>query len=41
VVVHRDFPRHGDGWEKYRQAMAAKSGWPMLIDAYTRAADAA
>jgi hypothetical protein len=41
VVVHRDFPRHGDGWEKYRKDMAAKSGWPSLIDAYTKAAGAA
>ncbi len=37
VVVHRDFPRHGDGWENYRQQMGAKDGWPMLMDRYTRA----
>jgi uncharacterized protein YndB with AHSA1/START domain len=35
LVVHRDFPRHGDGWEKYKTQMAGKDGWPMLIDAYT------
>ena len=38
VLVHRDFPRHGDGWEKYRQQMGAKDGWPMLIDRYARQA---
>ena len=37
LVVHRDFFRHGDGWEKYRQDMAAKTGWPALIDAYVKA----
>jgi uncharacterized protein YndB with AHSA1/START domain len=37
VVVHRDFPRHGDGWRKYRAEMAGKQGWPMLIEAYARA----
>ena len=40
VVVHRDFPRHGDGWEKYRKDMAGKSGWPTLIEAYAKAANA-
>ena len=40
VVVHRDFPRHGEGWEKYRKDMAGKSGWPTMIDAYTKAANA-
>jgi len=37
VVVHRDFPRHGDGWEKYRQEMGARDGWPMLMDRYAKA----
>lgn len=37
VVVHRDFPRHGEGWEKYRATMGAKTGWPMLIAAYVKA----
>ena len=37
VVVHRDFPRHGDGWEKYRKDMGAKEGWPMLMDRYAKA----
>lgn len=36
VVVHRDFPRHGDGWQGYRAQMAAKSGWPRLIDLYAK-----
>lgn len=37
VLVHRDFPRHGAGWQKYRGNMASKSGWPRLIDRYARA----
>jgi len=37
VLVHRDFPRHGPGWKKYRGNMASKSGWPKLIDHYAKA----
>lgn len=37
LVVHRDFFRHGDGWEKYREDMAGKKGWPYLIDLYAKA----
>ncbi|HVY19603.1 MAG TPA: SRPBCC domain-containing protein [Bauldia sp.] len=36
VVVHRDFARHGDGWQGYRAEMGGKSGWPALIEAYAR-----
>lgn len=38
VIVHRDFPRHGEGWQAYRAQMAGKQGWPRLIEAYARAA---
>ncbi len=37
LVVHRDFFRHGEGWEKYREQMASKQGWPYLIDLYAKA----
>jgi len=37
VLVHRDFPRHGEGWEKYRARMAAAKGWPRLMDLYAKA----
>jgi uncharacterized protein YndB with AHSA1/START domain len=37
VLVHRDFPRHGDGWQAYKARMAGKQGWPRLIDAYAKA----
>jgi uncharacterized protein YndB with AHSA1/START domain len=37
VVVHRDFPRHGDGWQSYKAAMASKKGWPRLIEAFAKA----
>lgn len=34
TVVHRDFPRHGDGWQAYRSRMGSKTGWPRLMDLY-------
>ena len=37
VLVHRDFSRHGEGWEAYRTAMAAAKGWPRLMDLYAKA----
>lgn len=37
VVVHRDFPRHGDGWQTYKDNMASKKGWPHIMDLYTKA----
>ena len=40
VLVHRDFPRHGDGWEQYKAEMAGKNGWPRLIALYAAAASA-
>jgi len=39
LVVHRDFFRHGEGWEKYREQMASKQGWPAIIDHYARAVE--
>jgi len=41
VLVHRDFPRHGDGWEKYKAQMQGKDAWPRLMDLYKAAADKA
>jgi uncharacterized protein YndB with AHSA1/START domain len=38
VLVHRDFPRHGPGWQKYRSNMASRSGWPALLDRYEKSA---
>jgi uncharacterized protein YndB with AHSA1/START domain len=40
VVVHRDFPRHGEGWRDYRRRMAAPEGWPRLITLYAEACGA-
>lgn len=37
LLVHRDFFRHGDGFEAYRQEMASKKGWPSLVEAYVKA----
>ncbi|MCB1497421.1 MAG: SRPBCC family protein [Bauldia sp.] len=39
LVVHRDFFRHGEGWEKYREDMAAGKGWPTIIGHYVRAVE--
>jgi len=37
LVVHRDFFRHGEDFEAYRNQMAGKKGWPAIIEAYVRA----
>ncbi len=37
LVVHRDFFRHQGDWEKYRNDMASKKGWPMIMAAYAKA----
>ena len=34
LLVHRDFPRHGDGWEAYRGQMAGAKGWPKILEAF-------
>ena len=39
LLVHRDFFRHQGDWEKYRNDMAGKKGWPEIITAYARAAN--
>lgn len=36
VVVHRDFPRHGEGWQGYHAEMGGKTGWPQIIEAYAK-----
>jgi uncharacterized protein YndB with AHSA1/START domain len=38
LLVHRDFPRHGSGWQKYRSNLGSKSGWPLILDRYAAAA---
>ncbi len=40
VIVHRDFPRHGDGWQAYRAEFGGKTGWPQIADAFARVAGA-
>ncbi|MCP4380060.1 MAG: ATPase [Hyphomicrobiales bacterium] len=39
LLVHRDFFRHGEGWEKYREEMASKKGWPHKIGLYAKATE--
>jgi uncharacterized protein YndB with AHSA1/START domain len=41
VIVHRDFPRHGDGWQGYRAEMGGKTGWPQIADAFAKVAGSA
>ena len=41
LVVHRDFFRHQGDWEKYRNDMASKKGWPLIIAAYAKAVSSA
>ena len=37
LVVHRDFFRHQGDWEKYRNDMASRKGWPPIMAAYAKA----
>jgi uncharacterized protein YndB with AHSA1/START domain len=32
---HRHLSRHGQGWEEMREAMAAREGWPFLLQRYS------
>jgi uncharacterized protein YndB with AHSA1/START domain len=32
---HRHLSRHGEGWETMRDAMAAREGWPFLLQRYS------
>jgi hypothetical protein len=41
VIVHRNFPRHGDGWQGYRAEMGGKTGWPQIADAFAKVAGSA
>jgi uncharacterized protein YndB with AHSA1/START domain len=40
TLEHQDFEKHGKGWEEYREAMASSQGWPQLLRAYARTAEA-
>ncbi|UMG93752.1 metalloregulator ArsR/SmtB family transcription factor [Nocardioides sp. TF02-7] len=33
-LVHRHLERHGDGWEGYREGLAADDGWPVFLERY-------
>jgi uncharacterized protein YndB with AHSA1/START domain len=37
LLVHRDFFRHQGDWEKYRNEMASKKGWPYLMGCFAKA----
>jgi uncharacterized protein YndB with AHSA1/START domain len=33
-LEHRDFERHGEGAEQYREGLASPEGWPRILDRY-------
>jgi hypothetical protein len=37
-LVHSEFERHGDDWEKVRASVGSQGGWTTIIDLYAAAA---
>ena len=37
ILEHRDFERHGQGAQAYRDGMDSEQGWPLLLDRYAEA----
>jgi uncharacterized protein YndB with AHSA1/START domain len=33
-LEHRHLERHGEGWEGYREGLAAKDGWPVFLERF-------
>jgi len=33
-LEHRNFPKHGEGWESMRKAVDSEGGWGTLLDLY-------
>jgi uncharacterized protein YndB with AHSA1/START domain len=33
-LEHRNFERHGDGWEGVRDGVGSPGGWPLYLDRY-------
>ncbi|HEY7575089.1 MAG TPA: SRPBCC family protein [Thermoanaerobaculia bacterium] len=40
-LEHRNFPKHGEGWESMRKAVDSEGGWGTLLDLYAKHAAAA
>ena len=40
-LEHRHLDRHGDGWEGMREGVRADQGWPLYLERFTTAAEAA
>jgi hypothetical protein len=38
TLTHRDFERHGEGAQAYRDSMAAPQGWPYIMERFAAAA---
>jgi uncharacterized protein YndB with AHSA1/START domain len=39
-LEHRNFPKHGEGWESMRKAVDSEGGWGTLLDLYAKRAAA-
>jgi uncharacterized protein YndB with AHSA1/START domain len=37
ALEHRDFERHGEGAQEYRDGLASSEGWPRILDRYVSA----
>ena len=33
-LEHRDFERHGEGWQDYEAGMGSPQGWPYILERY-------
>lgn len=38
TFIHRNFEKHGEGSESYREAMSSEQGWPYILNNYKEAA---
>lgn len=38
TLMHSDLRHHGEGWERYRAAMASEQGWPYCLEHFRTAA---
>jgi hypothetical protein len=40
-LEHRHLDRHGDGWDGMREGVRADQGWPLYLQRFATAVDAA
>jgi uncharacterized protein YndB with AHSA1/START domain len=39
-LVHSQFERHGEGWEKVSDSVGGRGGWPLILDRFAEAVTA-